>query len=277
MSKRRPHRWLRAGLNIALIAGLLTAVSFLPPDTSLRDRERAGVLKACVPPSYPPLVTGDPLRPGYDIELLSAVAAHLKLRLQINVMSSIGMDFNPRNWLLTRAQCDVVAGGVADTDQTRSFLQTIPTDAETGWVGISRSGTLPATGSSVAVLPGTTGLDRLALSGWLRKEGLAVVPARTVGQLRQVLQDGSVEAGVTERFAAGDLGLTADGFQLFWLPEATFPHYRMALGLWKGDQTLRRGIASALNNLQQSGVLAQLAASYGLDVAIASEPGPSRD
>lgn len=277
MSKPRPHRWLRAGFNIALIAGLLTAVSFLPPDTSLRDRERAGVLKACVPPSYAPLVTGDPARPGYDIELLNAVAEHLKLRLQVNVLSSIGIDFNPRNWLLTRAQCDVVAGGVADTDQTRSFLQTIPTDAETGWVGISREGTLPAAGASVAVLPGTTGLDRLALSSWLRKEGLVVVPARNVGQLRQILQDGTVTAGLTERFAAGELGLAGEGFELFWLPEQNFPHYRMALGLWKGDQTLRRGIVAALDALRQAGELARLAERYGLDDAITIAPGVTSD
>lgn len=272
MNARRPHRWLRAGFNIALIAGLLTAISFLPPDTSLRDRERAGVLKACVPPSYPPLVTGDPARPGYDIELLSAVAQQLDLRLQINVLSSIGIDFNPRNWLLNRSQCDVVAGGVADTDQTRSFLQTIPTDAETGWVGISRDGALPATGGRIAVLPGTTGLDRLTLSSWLRKEGLAVMPIRNVGQLRQALLDGTTLAGLTERFAAGELALSEEGFRLFWLPEQSFAHYRMAIGLWKGDQTLRRGIVGALEKLRQTGALAQLAANYGLDDAIASEP-----
>ena len=43
-----------------LIFGLLGAVYLLPPDTSLGEVRKAGVLRACMPPNYPPLVTGDP-------------------------------------------------------------------------------------------------------------------------------------------------------------------------------------------------------------------------
>ena len=81
---------------------------------------------------------------GRGIELGTKVAEQLGLRLAVNTLSSIGTDFNPRNWSLTRGQCDLIAGGVADTVQTRSFLQTIPTPIETGWVGVSTSGRLPA-------------------------------------------------------------------------------------------------------------------------------------
>ena len=70
MTRPRPHRWLQAGFNIALVAALLTAISFLPPDTSLADRQRSGVLKVCVPATYPPLITGNPAEPGYDAELV---------------------------------------------------------------------------------------------------------------------------------------------------------------------------------------------------------------
>ena len=83
MTRKRPHRWLQAGLNIAIVAGLLAAVSYLPPDTSLQDRQRDGVLKVCVPASYPPLITGDPARPGFDAELADAIAKNLGLKLAL--------------------------------------------------------------------------------------------------------------------------------------------------------------------------------------------------
>ncbi|HWU16386.1 MAG TPA: transporter substrate-binding domain-containing protein [Devosia sp.] len=270
MTRSRPHRWLQAGLNIAFIAALLTAISFLPPDTSLSDRQKAGVLKVCVPPSYPPLITGNPAEPGFDAELVAAIAAELGLRLTLNTLPAIGQDFNPRNWFLTRAQCDVVAGGVADTIQTRGFLQTIPTDAETGWVGISPNGAMPPSGSVVGVLPGTSGLDRVALSGWLRQQGLRAQLMRSPDQLRTALTTGAIAAGVTERFVAGTIDLEENSFRLFWLPESIFPYYRMALGLWKGDQTLKRAIANALDRLEKTGALAGLRERYGLDGVVAS-------
>jgi len=259
--KRRPHRWLQAAVNLAIVVVLLTALSFLPPDTSLKDRHAAGVLKLCVPPSYPPLVTGDPARPGFDVELVGAVAEQLGLRLLVNTLPSIGSDFNPRNWSLTRGQCDVIAGGLADTVQTRSFLQTIPTSAETGWVGISPTWQLPAAGGTVAVLPGTSGLDRLALSGWLREQQLAVVPMRNAQQFTEALQSGRAQAGITESFVAGTLNLGPDQ-RIFWLPDDRFPHYRMALGMWKGDQTLKTAIASALGELERSGAIDGIESRY---------------
>ncbi len=270
MTAKRPHRWLQAGLNIAFIAALLTAISFLPPDTSLADRQKAGVLKVCVPASYPPLITGNPAEPGYDAELVEAIANELDLRLTLNTLPAIGQDFNPRNWFLTRAQCDLVAGGVADTAQTRGFLQTIPTDAETGWVGISANGSMPASGSVVGVLPGTSGLDRLALSTWLRQQGLRAQLLRSPAQLQSSLESGAITAAITERFVAGTIDLKENTFGLFWLPESIFPHYRMALGLWKGDQTLKRAVAKALDNLAKTGALTALEERYGLGGTIAS-------
>lgn len=271
MSRARPHRWLQAGLNIAIVAALLAAASYLPPDTSLQDRQRDGVLKVCVPPSYPPLITGDPSRPGFDAEMVDAIAKQLGLKLALNVLPSIGQDFNPRNWFLTRAQCDIVAGGVADTAQTRSFLQTIPTAAETGWVGISANGEMPATGSIVAVLPGTAGLDRLALSGWLRKQGLRAQLMPSADAFGRALQEGTVAAGITERFVAANIGLNPNALRTFWLSDPAFPRYRMALGLWKGDQTLKRAVLAALGALEASGILDALAVRYGLTAEFSSQ------
>src|SRR3954465_1019298 len=94
------------------IFGLLGAVYLLPPDTSLDEVRKAGVLRACMPPSYPPLVTGDRDAPGIDVEMLQALAKNLGVSLIISSNPAIGQDFNPRNWHVTRAQCEVLGGGV---------------------------------------------------------------------------------------------------------------------------------------------------------------------
>jgi len=264
MTPPRRHRWRRAALNFLVVVALLVAASFLPPDTSLRDRRQAGVIKACVPPSYPPLVTGDPARPGFDIELLEAIASEIGLRLSVNTLTSIGSDFNPRNWMLTRAQCDIIAGGVADTEQTRGFLQTIPTPAQTGWMAVSRTGELPERGGTVAVLPGTAGLDRVKLSTWVRANGWTARGTPSPGQFQAALDDPNLGAGIAERFVIDSLHLENENFKRFWLPEQDFPRYRMALGLWKGDQTLKRAVADALDRVSKSGVLASIEKRYDL-------------
>ena len=58
---------LRRLLPYVLIFGLLGGVYLLPPDTSLSEVRKAGVLRACMPPDYPPLVTGVRDAPGMDI------------------------------------------------------------------------------------------------------------------------------------------------------------------------------------------------------------------
>jgi hypothetical protein len=58
-----PGKW-RTVLSYVLIFGLLAAVNLLPPDTSMSEVRAAGVLRACLPTVYPPLVTGDPAAPG---------------------------------------------------------------------------------------------------------------------------------------------------------------------------------------------------------------------
>ena len=62
---------------IGVVLVLLLAVTFLPPDNSLHEVQTQGSINACVPTSYPPLVTGDPSQPGIDVELLKAVTAKM--------------------------------------------------------------------------------------------------------------------------------------------------------------------------------------------------------
>lgn len=269
MSRSPAHRWRAAAVNLGAVILLLVAASLLPPDTSLADRERAGVLKLCVPQSFPPLVTGDPAAPGYDVDLAQTIAAELGLRLQVNTLPSIGRDFNPRNWSLTRAQCDVIGGGVADSAQTRSFLQTVPTGIRTGWIGISATGQMPSPGAVVAVLPGTSGLDRVSLSSWLRSQGFRAQPVRSPEQLSQLLASGDAQAAITERFLVSGVDLGADGFTPFWLEAGGFAPIATALGVWKGDQTLKRAVDAAMARLDASGTLETLRDRYGVGLDLA--------
>lgn len=264
MPERRKSRWRAGLLNLGLIAALLWAVSFLPPDTSLADRRKAGVLTACVPPTYPPLVTGDAAAPGFDVEVLGEIAARLGLRLMLNVTPSIGRDFNPRNWRLTRAQCVIVAGGVIDGPQTRAFLQAIPTGLSTGWTLIGPEGQAPGQGAVVGVLPGSGGLSRITLSNHLRALGARVVLMRTPQDLAQALASGKVGFGVAERLVAEAM----DGpWALSPLGAGDLAPQDFAFALWKGDQTLKRAVVAQLQALARDGTLPRIGARYGVSAA----------
>lgn len=273
MSRRRPRWWLVAAGDIALVAGLLSGLSFLPPDNSLTDVRQSGVVKLCVPPSAPPFARDDPQAPGFDVALVRMVAQEIGIRTTVNVVSSIGQDFNPRNWRVTRGQCNVIAGGVADTVQTRNFLQTIPTRTETGWVGVSRSAALPEKGSVWAVWPGASGLERLALSAWLRRRGARAQLVRSVDEVPALLDAGRVDGAIMERYLAASIDASGR-YRSVWLPQPEFERRRMALGLWKGDQTLYRAVKAAVEKLEKSDQVDSIRIQYGLDRSIGFPHGP---
>jgi polar amino acid transport system substrate-binding protein/cystine transport system substrate-binding protein/membrane-bound lytic murein transglycosylase F len=167
-------------LSYLMLFGLLAGVYLLPADTSLREVRRAGLMRACMPPFYPPLVTGNPEAPGLDVELLRALAAGLGLRLVISTNEAMGQDFNPRNWRVTRAQCEVLAGGVVASPVTRSFLETSPSYAQTGWGIVAPHRTGELSGRRAGVFIGISGLDRIALSRFLRGNDVEVTIAASV-------------------------------------------------------------------------------------------------
>ena len=80
------------------IFGLLAGVYPLPPDTSLSELRKAGQLRACLPPSYPPLVTGEGNAPGIDVELLQALAKGMGVHLGalIYVSNQLSSPIYPR-------------------------------------------------------------------------------------------------------------------------------------------------------------------------------------
>jgi ABC-type amino acid transport substrate-binding protein len=254
-----PRSW-RTILSYVLIFGLLLAVNFLPPDTSLGEVRAAGVLRACVPTSYPPLVTGNAASPGIDIELLRGLAKAMDVRLVVSANAAMGRDFNPRNWHITRAQCDVLAGGVVASPQTRSFLETSPPYAETGWAFVLRQPIGELAGRRTGVLVGISGLDRLALSRFLREQKVEATIVANAGELAQCLREGKFDFGVTEYLLAGQIA-AKEGWKVEWAPPQ-LPRYPLVLGLWKGDLTLKRAIVSGLEKLERDGEVAAIMSRY---------------
>jgi polar amino acid transport system substrate-binding protein/cystine transport system substrate-binding protein/membrane-bound lytic murein transglycosylase F len=258
MALWRPQR--RDVFTFAGVFGLLGAVYLLPPDTSLREVRAAGTLRVCMPPAYPPLVTGDPAAPGIDVELLQAIARDLDVRLAIIANPVMGRDFNPRAWRITRAQCDVLAGGVVGSATTRSFLDISSSYATTGWAWLSPQPMAELQGRRVGVLVEVSGLDRVALAAWLRAAKAQVTITLDTTELVQGLKDGRFDVGVTERLLATELAAPLR-WSVGWMP-AALDRYSVVLGLWKGDLTLKRAIVAAMQRMERSGAMAAIMARY---------------
>lgn len=250
-------------LSFGFIAALLVAVNFLPTDTALRVIRERGTLRACVPTEFPPLVTTDPARPGIEIELLEELASRLSLRLQLHRNPAIGRDFNPRNWRVTRAQCELIAGGVVASATTRSFLETSGPHMETGWAALATAGTRSLRGAKVGFFAGTSGLDRIALSRFLQSQGATVTVLNSRAALVAGLTSGEFTIGVSESLTARQVAEVI-GATAMWLP-GSLDRYPLAFGLWKGDLTLKRAVDAALSAMRSDGTLTRIVESYRLD------------
>jgi ABC-type amino acid transport substrate-binding protein len=247
-------------ITVAAIAALLGAIYLLPPDTSLAQIKRAGILRICVPTLYPPLVTGNQEAPGFDIELAQAIAKRLDVRPIINTNSAMGRDFNPRNWNVTRAQCQMLAGGVVVSELTRSFLDTTPPHLQTGWALVAAH--LPVTlhETKVGFYSGLAGLDRIALSRFLQAQKARVEIIASAEALAEGLRSGRIEAGVSEALIARQIAGSL-GSEVAWLPES-LGRYPVAFGLWKGDLTLKRRLIEVIDDLDNEGLIRGLAQRY---------------
>jgi polar amino acid transport system substrate-binding protein/cystine transport system substrate-binding protein/membrane-bound lytic murein transglycosylase F len=255
------RRLARDLAGVAVVVSLLLLVTLLPPDTSLSEVRANGAIRACVPTSYPPLVTGDPDRPGIDIELLRAVADRIGVALLLSPSDAIGRDFNPRNWAINRGKCQILAGGVVDSPLTRSFLDTGPPYARTGWAVLAPAPLAELDGHTLGVLTIVSGLDRIGLASWLRRHEVTARVVRSGAALVAGIADGRLDGGITEALLAGELA-AGHGWWVAPLPDE-LPRYNLVFGLWKGDLTLKRAIVRAFRQLESDGTLAAILERYG--------------
>ena len=246
---------------IVVVVGLMLLVTFLPPDTSLSEVEANNAIRACVPTIYPPLVTDDPERPGIDIEILRAVADQIGVDLLLSPIEAMGRDFNPRNWAINRGKCQVLAGGVVDSTLTRSFLDTGPPYAETGWAIVAPAPLTDIEGLTLGVLTLVSGLDRIGLSSYLRRQDVTVRVVRNTEAFVEGIASGELDGAVTEALLAG--GLAADNDLWVAALPGELARYNLAIGLWKGDLTLKRKIVRAFRQLEADGTLAAILERYG--------------
>jgi polar amino acid transport system substrate-binding protein/cystine transport system substrate-binding protein/membrane-bound lytic murein transglycosylase F len=254
------HSLFRDALGALPILGVLAAVYLLPPDTSLSEVRRAGTLHVCLPPADPPFVTEDAKAPGIDVELLQALTRDLGLTLAAVPEPAMGQNFNPRAWHVTRAACEVLAGGLVASPLTRSFLETSLPYAQTGWALLAAQPIANLHGRRIGVFTPPAGLDRIALASHLRAAEAQVVILPSAAALVAGLREGRLYAGVTEKLVADQIaareGLTAD-----WLP-GDLPRYPIAFGLWKGDLTLKRALAGGVERLARDGTVAAVLERY---------------
>jgi polar amino acid transport system substrate-binding protein/cystine transport system substrate-binding protein/membrane-bound lytic murein transglycosylase F len=172
----------------------------------------------------------------------------------------MGRDFNPRNWNVTRAQCQMLAGGVVASDLTRSFLDTTPPHLQTGWALVAAQ--LPAglEGAKLGFYAGLAGLDRIALSRFLQAQKGRVEIVASAEALTDGLRSGRFDAGLSEALMARQIAGTL-GMQVAWLPES-LGRYPVAFGLWKGDLTLKRRLVDVIDDLNRDGLTRELARRY---------------
>jgi ABC-type amino acid transport substrate-binding protein len=260
MNASERSRWVKDAITIAGIVVLFAILYLLPADTSLSQVSKSGILRICVPTLYPPLITGKSDAPGFDIEFAQAIAGRLGVRLVINTNPAMGRDFNPRNWNVTRAQCQMLAGGVIVSDLTRSFLDTTPPHLETGWALVAKKIPEKLDGLKIGFYSGLVGLDRIALSRFLQAEKVRIEIVASAEALSEGLRAGRIEAGVSEALMARQIAGTIDS-QVVWLPEA-LGRYPVAYGLWKGDLTLKRRLFDIIIALDREGIAKMLAQKY---------------
>lgn len=267
----KKRHWLFDFVPLAACFALLFAVSFLPPDTSRAEVEDLGRLSVCMPTQYPPLVTGNPEAPGFEVELVSEIADRLGWRLNVVSNSAMGRDFNPRNWRINRAQCQMLAGGIALNDTTRSFLETSNPHLITGWALVGPPGTtIETVESPVGFMAGLTGLDRIGLGQYLRQLDLTASIVNDAPALRAGLEAGEFSAGITEGLlAAQTFADTEFEVTLLGEPLERFP---LGMGFWKGDITLKRAVEGALADIWADGTLAAIAERYNLDADVLCAP-----
>jgi len=148
-----------------------------------------------------------------------------------------------------------------DSGQTRSFLETGPSYADTGWAIVSPAPLASLEGLNVGALALVSGLDRIGLASFLRAGGATARVVTNSEALVAGISDGTFAAGVTEAMLAAKLA-AENGWTVAWTPPE-LARYHLVFGLWKGDMTLKRAIDQAFAELAANGTIAAILTRYG--------------
>ena len=154
----------------------------------------------------------------------------------------------------------MLAGGFIDSTLIRSFLDTGPPYAETGWAIVAPIPLENIDSLTVGALTNISGLDRIGLSRYLRDQSVKVRVMRNSQELVDGIASGELDGGVTEALLAGKLAVDND----WWvnsLPDE-LARYNLVFGLWKGDLTLKREMVQAFRQLESDGTLAAILERY---------------
>jgi len=262
LQKKPRPRWLGDLATFAVIFGLLGSVYLLPADSSLAEVQRNGRLTVCMPDLYPPLITADPAKPGFDVELLGLVAARMGVGIAVVPNAAMARDFNPRSWQVTRARCAVLAGGVTLTRPVLSYLDSTPTYLETGWAVVSPAPLKSLEGHTVGFYAGLNGLDRVVLSRALRAAGMRPRIVNSAADLVAGLKSGDFDSAITESLTASQVA-DDNGYAVAWLG-VDAERFPLGIGFWKGDLTLKRAVSAQLHALEADGTVAALRDTYGI-------------
>lgn len=238
------RRWRKPLIDLTVIALFLGALSYLPPDTSLADRQKQGFVRFCVPDRDSALIrANEPGHPGPELAQMQGVAQQLKVQLRVVEIANMGRSFNPRDWQIGRGQCDILGGGLADSETNRGFLTLLPNGGRIGLIRAGGAKDLPA-GATVGVFMGSAGLDRVRLSSWMRAAGWKARPLAAPSDLTAWLGQGGTAI-------ASSLTPLPPDTPIHELPPQAGENTALAFGLWRGDVTLTRAVRQALEREMQ--------------------------
>lgn len=254
-------KWVKPFPRLALELLVMATSVVISSDASFSTVQAAGTLKVCVPHNYPPLSTSDAALPGLEVELVQAIAKQMNLKLQLShnqswELASLDQKANPQ-------QCQLLTGGMVDGEFYGQQIETLPPSLEVGWAMVYSAEVANLKDNKVAVYAGFPGLDRLALSQYLKREGVQMVVVSSAEAFGQVLASGEVQIGITEAILARHLA-AQNRWQVAWVPIPQAKYALRLLATWKGDWTLKKEVRKAVEAIERRGEMQKIFDRYKL-------------
>lgn len=242
---RRPPPLIPRGSLLLILLGVggFLVLRQLPPDNSLALIRQDKVLNVCVPPDLPPyLSASDGTGQGSEAELVRRLARRIGVDVGWSLQSGWLTSPDPVDWGLRPESCDLLAGGIVDSEDTRA-LMTLTGYQTTGWTVLHLGG---RAGGRLAILNPHWGLSSDPAFDWADKAGLEYdLLARTTDALDGV-RAGKYRAVLAlapeNRWLLAQQDLPAGALKS--VPE--LGRVRLALGVWKTRITLRRAVAAVV-------------------------------